>query len=65
MPDVLTRLHASSKAGTLGAAMILVASALIGGELRHLIEVALICLFLFLTAPVAGHMIARAAHRDE
>jgi multicomponent Na+:H+ antiporter subunit G len=63
MPDLLTRMHASSKAGTLGAALVLAGVAVEMGEARIVAEVALICLFLFLTAPVAAHMIARAAYR--
>ena len=64
MPDLLTRMHASSKAGTLGAALILAGVAVEIGEARVVAEVALIWLFLFLTAPVAAHMIARAAYRS-
>lgn len=64
LPDVLVRLHASSKAGTLGAALILAAAAMVAGELRIALESALIVLFLVLTAPVASHMIGRAAYRS-
>jgi multicomponent Na+:H+ antiporter subunit G len=62
MPDLLTRMHASSKAGTLGAALVLAGVALRSGRVSVVLEVLLIVLFLFLTAPVAAHMIARAAY---
>ena len=62
MPDLLTRTHASSKAGTLGAALILAAVAITSSELAIAIRVVLIILFLFLTAPLSAHMIARAGY---
>lgn len=62
LPDLLTRMHASTKAGTLGAGMILTAVAVhaVDGSLalRAIVAVA----FLLLTAPVAAHMIGRAAY---
>ena len=63
MPDLLTRMHASSKAATLGAALILLAVGIRFGEPAILVRTALIILFLFLTAPVAAHMIGRAGYR--
>jgi multicomponent Na+:H+ antiporter subunit G len=63
MPDLLTRMHASSKAGTLGAALVLAAAAVRLGEIGVTVRAALVVLFLFLTAPVASHLIARAGYR--
>jgi multicomponent Na+:H+ antiporter subunit G len=62
MPDLLTRMHASSKAGTLGAVLIVLAAAIALAETAIVMRVFLIVLFLFLTAPVAAHMIARAGY---
>jgi len=60
--DVFMRLHASTKAGTLGVGMIMAAAA-IGFDATGSVARALSALvFLLLTAPVAGHMIARAAY---
>jgi len=64
MPDLPTRMHAASKAGTLGAALILLGVALHFKDPGLVVLVILICLFLFLTGPVAAHMIGRAAHRS-
>jgi multicomponent Na+:H+ antiporter subunit G len=64
MPDLLTRMHASAKAGTLGAALTLVAAAVAFAETAIIMRVVLIILFLFLTAPLAAHMIARAGYRS-
>lgn len=64
MPDVFTRMHATSVAETLGVGMML------GGMMVQagftLVTVKLICLFLliFFTSPVASHSIARAAMAD-
>ncbi len=62
MPDLLTRMHASTKAGALGGGLLLLAVAVHFGELgitsRALAGVA----FMILTAPVAAHMIGRAAY---
>jgi multicomponent Na+:H+ antiporter subunit G len=64
LPDLLTRMHASSKAGTLGAVCILLAVALRFGDFVITVKTVLIVLFLFLTAPVAAHMIGRAGYRS-
>ncbi len=62
LPDVYTRLSATSKAATLGVSCILLAGAIhfhdAGVSARALVTAA----FVFLTAPVAAHMIGRAAY---
>jgi multicomponent Na+:H+ antiporter subunit G len=62
MPDLLTRMHASSKAGTLGATLILLAVAITIPGTAVTMRVVLIIVFLFITAPLAAHMIARAGY---
>jgi multicomponent Na+:H+ antiporter subunit G len=62
MPDVYIRLHASAKAGTLGAIFAMLAIAVYAGELQYLARGALIVAFLFTTAPVATLKIARLAY---
>ena len=59
--DVYMRLHGPTKATTLGIGALLVASIMhfSRGDVWSLHEV-LITAFLFLTAPVSAHMIARA-----
>jgi multicomponent Na+:H+ antiporter subunit G len=64
LPDLLTRMHASSKAGTLGTSLILLAVAVYFEDTGLTLRIVLIVLFLFLTAPVAAHMIARAGYRS-
>jgi multicomponent Na+:H+ antiporter subunit G len=63
MPDLLTRMQASTKASTLGAACLLGAFAIRSGEVADVSRAILVVVFLFVTTPVAAHMIARAAHR--
>lgn len=63
LPDFFTRLHAPTKATTLGIGSVLVASMLMtsvrdgGFSVYELV----ISLFLFITAPVSAHMMAKAA----
>lgn len=62
MPDLFTRLQASTKAGTLGVTCIMVAAGIHFMDLAVGVRAFLVVAFLFLTAPVAAHIIARAAH---
>jgi multicomponent K+:H+ antiporter subunit G len=63
LPDFFMRLHAPTKATTLGVGGMLLASmayALKDGVLLHEL---LITLFLFVTAPVSAHLLSQAAIR--
>ncbi len=67
LPSLMTRLHGPTKATTLGVGSCLVASAIYmpatGGT--YTAHEFLITLFLFITAPVSAHMIAKAhLHRQ-
>ena len=62
MPDVFTRMQASTKASTLGLGCLLIGAALQMGDFASLIRVASIGAFVLLTTPVSGHVIARAAY---
>ena len=65
-PDIFTRLHGPTKATTLGVGGVLlgtIAFLSLQGETGAIREL-LITVFLFLTAPVSAHLIAKAAlHR--
>jgi multicomponent Na+:H+ antiporter subunit G len=63
LPDMITRMHASTKAGTLGAGLIMAAVAIHFMEVGITLRAAAAILFLLLTAPVAAHVIGRAAYR--
>jgi multicomponent Na+:H+ antiporter subunit G len=62
LPDLFMRMHAATKAGTLGAALVLFAAALLSGQLSVSIKAVVVFLFLLLTAPVAAHVLGRAAY---
>lgn len=63
LPDVLIRMHASTKVGTLSSGLILVGVALHFADWSVTVRAVAIFLFLMLTAPIAAHMIGRAALR--
>lgn len=63
-PDVFMRMHAATKAGTLGAAFVLLTAALVFASTAAVTKALLTFLFLLLTAPVAAHVLGRAAYYD-
>jgi len=62
MPDVFTRMQASTKASTLGLGCLLLGAALQWGDVASFVRLASIGAFILLTTPVSAHMIARAAY---
>lgn len=62
MPDLFTRMQTATKGATLGISLILIAVALSLGDFGLAIRALLTVAFFFLTAPVAAHMIGRAAY---
>jgi multicomponent Na+:H+ antiporter subunit G len=65
MPDVFTRMQASTKASTLGVGCLLVGAAIQLGDFASFIRAASIGAFILLTTPVAAHVIARASYLAE
>ena len=65
MPDVFTRMQASTKASTLGLGCLLIGTAVQMGDFASFIRAASIGAFVLLTTPVAGHVIARASYLAE
>ncbi|WP_173916066.1 monovalent cation/H(+) antiporter subunit G [Halobacillus sp. Marseille-Q1614] len=65
-PDVYTRLHAASKAATLGVSGILIAAFIFMYVEQEVVSGKLLLgiVFIMLTAPVAGHMIGKAAYKS-
>lgn len=62
LPDMMRRLHAPTKATTLGIGAILIASMINAWAVRGFLSLheLLITLFLFLAAPITAYMIAKA-----
>ena len=65
LPDALTRMHAATKAGTLGAGLLLLAEALFYQQLGISLRAATVIALLLLTAPVAAHLIGRTSYRSD
>ena len=67
LPDFFTRLHGPTKATTLGVGAMVLASAIYFTAIQEglsLHEIA-VMVFLFITAPVTAHLLAKAAlHRQ-
>lgn len=64
MPDLFLRMSATSKAGTLGTGLVVLSAALEFNEFGVFTRAMAIILFLVITAPVAAHLIGRAAYFD-
>ncbi len=62
MPDLLTRMHATTKAGVLGAGLILLGVAIHFFDTTVTVRVVAIVGFVMLTAPIAAHAIGRAGY---
>lgn len=62
LPDLFTRMHASTKAVSLGVGILLVSVGAYFGEYGVWTKALVTTVFIFLTAPVASHMIARAGY---
>jgi len=62
MPDFYLRLSVTIKAATMGVGCLMISAALYFTEFSITTKVFAIVFFLFITAPVAGHMIARTAY---
>jgi multicomponent Na+:H+ antiporter subunit G len=64
-PDVYTRLHAVTKADTLGVGLILVGLMLYQGVTLDSVKMLFIIIFVFLTSPTAAHALSRAAYKND
>lgn len=65
LPDVYNRAHATTKSATLGILSILLGAFIYFLYMHGVTSIRLLLgiVFVFLTAPVAGHLIIRSAHR--
>ena len=62
LPDIFVRMHAATKAGTLGAGLVLLAIAITSQDAGVITRAIAGLGFLLLTAPVAAHLLGRAAY---
>lgn len=64
MPDVFTRMHATTKCDTMGAGLIFLGLILWKGFTLVSLVVFLVLLFLWITNPTAAHYIAKGAYES-
>lgn len=62
LPDLYTRMHAVTKAGTLGIGLLLISAAVAFGDVSVASRALAVVIFVLLTAPVSAHMIGRAGY---
>lgn len=63
LPDLYTRMHAASKAGTLGSCVVLLALAVQADDAAISLRALAGVVFFLLTVPISSHLLAKAAHR--
>lgn len=62
--DLFLKMHAATKAGTLGAGLTLLGVGLALKDLHGITEIILLIFFIALTNPISAHLIARVSqHR--
>jgi multicomponent Na+:H+ antiporter subunit G len=64
LPDLFCRMHAATKTGTVGVSAIAIGMMIQFGNITVTSRGVLVIAFFLLTAPVAAHMIGRAAYRS-
>lgn len=62
LPDLFLRMHAATKAGTLGTGLVMLAAVTHFWEMGVVTRVMVTIFFIVLSAPVAAHTIARASY---
>lgn len=63
LPDMFSRMHAASKAGTVGSGLLLIAVGIHSADISIFVRALAGGVFFVLTAPVSAHLLARAAHK--
>lgn len=62
-PDLYSRMHAVTKATSFGILLILLAISLYFGDLATILKSLLIIIFIYLTAPLSAHAVAKS-HKE-
>ena len=67
LPGLYLKMHAATKAGTLGSGLILLGVCLQMKTAHNITQIILLILFIAITNPISAHLIAKtwAAHSDE
>jgi multicomponent Na+:H+ antiporter subunit G len=62
LPDLLSRMHAASKAGAVGGGLVFLAVALLAFDVAVAVRAVIGIVFLLLTTPISAHLLARISH---
>lgn len=63
MPDFLTRMHATTKAGALGVGLLVIAFVIVFWEdTAIVVRACAVVVFIMVTAPIAAHVLARTSY---
>lgn len=62
LPDLYSRMHAASKAGTMGSGLMLIALAVHAADSGVFARALAGVVFFLLTAPISAHLLAKAAY---
>jgi len=62
LPDLFMRMHANTKSATLGVGFIMLGAVVYFGDVTVTARAVAVVLFLFITAPISSHLLARAAY---
>ncbi len=62
MPDIYTRMHAGTKATTMGVVLVILGTLFM--EPSWALKLILLAVFILITNPLSSSVIARAAHKD-
>ena len=62
LPDLYTRMHAVTKAGTLGIGLVLISAAVASANVSVFTRALAAFLFVLFTAPVSAHLLGRAGY---
>ena len=62
LPDFYTRIHAATKAGAFGGGLLALAAGIAFMSWVGWVQAILIIGFFYITTPVAGHLLGRAAY---
>src|SRR5690554_4796279 len=65
LPDVFSRMHATTKSDTLGAGLALLALIVYKGFDPVSLKLLIVLIFILITNPVAAHIISKAAYNKE
>lgn len=65
LPDVFSRMHATTKSDTLGAGLALLALIVYKGFDPVSLKLLIVLIFILITNPVAAHIISKAAYDKE